>query len=106
MSTPSTDKAAIRQIIRALIAAGHTLAFVYDGEEDVPVTNETEAIDAIMAVDQAHLHVHLPLQPLREQERGYVFFVLGNEPYEVACDYTLNLDPVLGPLTSSWDDDA
>jgi len=97
MSTPTTDTAAMRQIIRALRASGHTLRFVYDGEDDVPVANETEALEAINAVDQAYLHVTLP----DGETTGYVFFVLGNDPEEVACDWTVNL-PDVDRVTESW----
>lgn len=98
MTAPSSDTAAIRQIIRALKAADHTLLAVDDGEETIKVSAEQEALDAITAVDCAFLHVTLP-----DADRGYVFFVLGNDPEEVAADYTINLEPVLDPLTRSWE---
>lgn len=97
MTAPSSDKAAIRQTIRALKAAGWTLDRVYGGEdEDQPVTTETEAIDAVTAVDDAHLHVK------RGAETGWVRFVMGNDPDEVICDRTLTLSDVLDPLTDGW----
>ena len=98
MSAPESDRAGIRQTIRALRAAGYTLLEVFDGEETVPVKTETEAIDAIMAVDDATLFV-------RTTEGDYnpwVRFVMGNDPEEVVCDYLVSLEPVLGPLTESW----
>lgn len=97
MSAPSSDQAAIRQIIRALKASDHKLDEVYDGEEEIAVSTETEALDAIMAVDEAWLYVTLP-----DGARGWMFFVLGNEPDEVMNDYTVNLSPVLDPLTEGW----
>lgn len=99
MSAPSSDRAGIRQVIRALRAAGWVLVEVYDGEDDVPVSNETEAVDAVMAVDDAYLHVAegTPTGP-----RGWVRFVLGNDPEEVVCDHTINLGSVLDPLTEGW----
>jgi len=99
MSTPSSDTAAIRQIIRALRAKGYVLIAVWDGEERVPVTTETEAIEAITAVDDATLTVAegTPTGP-----KGWVLFVMGNDPEEVAADYTINLSHVLDPLTESW----
>lgn len=100
MSAPSSDQAAIRQIIRALRAAGYTLDSVNDGEEDVPVKTETEAIEAIMAVDCATLYVDHPTK-----RSSHVFFVLGNDPEEVACDYGVSLSDVIDPLTESWWED-
>lgn len=98
MSAPSSDTAAIRQIIRALRAADYPLDSVWDGEESVEVSTEAEAIEAITAVDQAHLYVKTPNRGIL----GWVFFVLGNDPEEVAADWTVNLSPVLDPLTESW----
>jgi len=95
MSAPTSDEAGIRQVIRALKADGWELDFVFDGEEEIPVTGEREAIDAITAVDDAYLNVK------RTSETGWVYFVLGNEPYEVVCNHTTNLKTV-STLTSSW----
>lgn len=97
MSAPSSDRAAIRQIIRALLAADHTLVEVNDGEEQFTVKNEREAIEGIMAVDVATLWVRKP-----DGEVSFILFVLGNDPEEVAADYGVSLSPVLDPLTESW----
>ena len=98
MSTPSSDKAAATAIIRGVIHEGWRLDRVYDGEEDIDVTTVTEALDAIFAVDMAHLHLHHP----KTDERGWIYFVLGNEPEEVACDHTVNLSPAIDPITDKW----
>lgn len=98
MTAPSSDSAAIRQTIRALKAAGYTLDSVWDGvEESTPVKNETEALEVIMGLDQAHLYV-----VQYGSHTGWVFFVLGNEPDEVINDYTLSLEAVIDPLIRSW----
>jgi hypothetical protein len=103
MSTPSSDRSAIRQIIRALTDADWTLDRIDNGEEVIDLTDpnidepETEAVEQITAVDSAHLFV----AGLGGAE-GYVWFVLGNEPFEVAADCTVNLEPALNPLTDSW----
>lgn len=102
MSAPSSDKAAIRQTIRALVEAGWHPLEVYDGEEVVPATTESEAIDAIMAVDDATLVVTEGLTaPI---QKGWIRFVMGNEPFEVICDHTINLSGVIDPLTNTWED--
>lgn len=97
MPAPKTDESGIRQTIRALKKAGYTLAYVYDGEDDVSVSTEQEAIEAIMAVDDAHLHVDSA-----EHVAGWVRFVMGNEPFEVICNHTVDLEPVLDPLMRGW----
>jgi len=98
MSVPGTDKAAVRQVIRALVAGGWTLDMVYDGEEEIPTTTESQVMDAVFAVDMAHLHVH------KNDLHGWVWFVLGNDPDEVVADYTINLEKVMGPLWEHWND--
>lgn len=98
MAAPSSDSAAIRQTIRALKGAGYTLLEVFDGEDTVEVKTETEALDAITAVDDATLFVRTP-----EGDRNpWVRFVLGNDPEEVVCDYVVSLSSVIDPLTESW----
>lgn len=98
MAAPSSDSAAIRQTIRALKGAGYALLEVFDGEDTVKVKTETEALDAITAVDDATLFVRTP-----EGDRNpWVRFVLGNDPEEVVCDYVVSLSPVIDPLTESW----
>lgn len=96
MSAPSSDKAGIRQTVRALKEAGWELDYVDDREEITPVSTETTAIEAVTAVDEAFLHV------TRGDDTGYVFFVMGNDPEEVICDHTVNLSVVLDPLTEGW----
>lgn len=97
MTAPKTDTAAIRQTIRALRAADYVLDYVHDGEEEVKVSNEDEAIEAITAVDNAHLFVtHATERP------SHVWFVLGNDPEEVVCDYGVSLSHVIDPLTEGW----
>jgi hypothetical protein len=101
---PTTDRGAMQQIIRALLAEGWKLHSVYDGEEDIPVTGEKEAIDVVESMDMAHVHF-VKGDPALDSSllvRGWIFFVLGNEPDEVACDYTTNLDPTVENLTRSW----
>jgi hypothetical protein len=107
MSAPTTDRAAISQIIDALTGAGWVLDTVYDGEDNDPVLNKSEALALIMDLDEAVLHVKKRLGREVEQGaliHGWVRFVLGNEPFEVAADYTVNLEDALGPLFDRWED--
>ena len=88
MPTPTTDAGGIRQTIRALVADGWTLAFAGMRDELEPVWNETEAMAIITDLDDAFLVV------TKGEDSGWVRFVMGNEPYEVVCDYTINLECV------------
>lgn len=102
MAAPTTDRGGIEQVIRALRAAGWELDYVDDREEETLVTTEPEAIAAIMAVDEAFLHLKKREANGVVYETGYLFFVLGNDPEEVVCDYTTNLDPTVDELTRTW----
>lgn len=99
MPAPKNDTVAIKQTIQALLKAGYKLSKVYDGEEDIPVTTETEATEAITAVDDATLWIGEGVGFL---SAGWIRFVMGNDPDEVICDYTTNLDPVITPLMNEW----
>ncbi len=95
MSTPTTDRGGIQQTIRALVADGWALTYVFDGEERTAVANETAAIEAITAVDESRLYVR------RDGYKGWVHFVLGNSPEEIVADFTTNLTCV-DVLTEGW----
>ena len=100
MSAPSSDRAAIRQVIRALREANHTITGGHDGEDyfDVaPTEDEDSIIENLMACDSSNLFVTLP-----DGSTSNVFFVLGNDPEEVVCDHGVSLSPVLDPLTRGW----
>lgn len=99
MSNPSTDRAAIGHIIDGLTNDGWTLQMVDDGGEEIPVSTKAEALTAITDVDSAHLFV---VRGDDGDDTGWVWFVLGNEPFEVACDYTTNLTAI-DTVTSRWE---
>jgi hypothetical protein len=95
---PKDDREAAGLVIDGLLAAGCTLRFVYDTEEEIETATKDEALDAIFAVDAAHLNVTLP----DGERKGWVWFVLGNDPIEVVCDHTVNLSEFIDPITGPW----
>lgn len=100
MTAPKTDESGIRLTIRALVAAGYKLDSVNNGGEDnEPVSTEKEAIEEATASDHAFLFV-----TDADGEESWVMFVLGNEPFEVICNHSGDLDHVLTPLTDGWDE--
>ena len=94
MSVPTTDSAGIRRVIRALVADGWKLEAV----EDERVNSETVAVAEVLAYDDAYLHVS------KGDETGWVRFVMGNSPEEVAADYTVNLTAVEAETETWWED--
>lgn len=94
--TPSSDRAGIRRTVNALTLDGWTMAFVTTpGEDREPVASPKAALDEIMNLDDAFLIVE------RDGEQGWVRFVMGNDPVEVVCDYTVNLT-VVDDMLDTW----
>jgi hypothetical protein len=103
MALPKTDRAGVQQAVAALIADGWKMKHVNDGGDTVLVNSGVRAIHAIMAADTAILTVTRGTgAPYSE---GKVWFVLGNDPDEVVCDYTTNLT-VLDTLINKWNNES
>lgn len=101
MGAPSSDKAAIRQVIRALRKAGYTITGGHDGEDffevAADVSEDTLIDDYLTVCDDSTLHTWKD-----GEGNSHVYFVLGNDPEEVVCDHGVSLSPVLDPLTEGW----
>lgn len=94
---PSNDREAVTLILEGLVNAGHTIEYVNDGEDLYYTEDVAEAVQHVMDVDMAHVFLDLP-----DGGSGWVWFVLGNDPEEVAADYTVNLDPDLSSIVDPW----
>lgn len=101
MGAPSSDRAAIRQVIRALRKAGYTITGGHDGEDffevAADVSEDTLIDDYLTVCDDSTLHTWKD-----GEGNSHVYFVLGNDPEEVVCDHGVSLSPVLDPLTEGW----
>lgn len=94
---PSNDREAITLILEGLQADGWVLTRVNDSEESYRLGNNiTRAVGHVTDVDFAHVFME------RGEETGWVWFVLGNDPEEVAADYSTNLDPTLSNIVDPW----
>ena len=106
MPAPESDKAGVRQTIRALRKADHYVYAVTDGAGELfrfaPDASEDDIIAEVMSCDDGTLGVALPGADPAEGPNSFVYFVYGNDPEEVVCDYGVSLEPVLGPLTEGW----
>lgn len=104
MAMPKSDESAVRQVLRALKAGNFKIDFIENGEEEVYVHSEKEAMEAIFAVDECYVFLSkeswLPLSALKPTQ--WVRFVLGNDPDEVVCDYTVGLEHIIDPLFKKW----
>ena len=98
---PQNDREAISLIIDGLIERGCKPTVSRDGEgEDLYYTDKESALDWLTSCDESVLFVDLPEGAGRKS--SHIYFVLGNEPIEVACDYGVSLDPYLSPIVNPW----
>lgn len=92
------EKRIAKQCIFDLLAAGYCIT-VHDGEADCLVhSRDAKAILAAMrSTDDDVLKVYAPRpdNPDEMQSMGWVYFVYGNDGWDVINDYTTNLESVL-----------
>ena len=94
---PSNDQEAIFLILDGLREQGVTTYAVNDGEEVIEVASVSDAVEAITAVDMATAYVTRP-----DGGDSFIWFVLGNDPEEVAADYGVSLEKYLDPIVRPW----
>lgn len=98
MSAPKNDRAGVKKTFKALTEAGYTIT-AQDGEGDqIEAKTAKEAADHVMTCDDGYFVVKQD----GGERVGFVWFVFGNDPEEVVCDYSTSLSHVLDPLTRSW----
>jgi len=101
MTAPTTDRGGINQTVHTLHDAGWMPLWVdyNDGDEPEQYPADVTAhkvVEDVMAVDDAFLVVE------KGEERGWVRFVMGNDPDEVVCDYTVKLEDALSAMFDRW----
>lgn len=95
---PSNDREAISLIIDGLIERGVQPIGSRDGEgETLLYADKKSALDWLTSCDDSALDVRLPDGTLT-----WVYFVLGNDPEEVACDMGVSLSPFIDPIIEPW----
>jgi len=107
---PSNDREAMTLILQGLVKTGHVVTSVqqdvHDKTDQIPCTDPETAANLVAECDEGLVYLNLPGSDTptdgSEGWDGYIWFVLGNEPEEVACDYTTNLDPDLDSIVSPW----
>lgn len=95
--------------IAALVAAGYHLRVNYDGEQfaqDEPTQDQNALIDSMMACDAEILQTYKPRDDssaLKWYRTGMVFFVYGNDGYDVINDYSVSLGDALTDVNDLCD---
>jgi len=84
-----------RSIARRLILDGLSMGYtigVHNGEELVlnRSAKSKDILAAMFSVDEEKLYFYKDGWPC-----GWVFLVYGNDGWDVICDYTVNLEPIM-----------
>jgi hypothetical protein len=81
--------------INQALAAGFTISIDNGGDEDEetkPSNNQDEILAGMFQTDEEHLYVWNPTNGKRV---GWVFFVYGNDGWDVISDYSVNMEPLM-----------
>jgi hypothetical protein len=97
----SIERQVIKRLVQSALAAGYAIS-VNDGEEitERRCTDVGRIMAAVMTTDEDYLHIHAAGQTHRF---GWVRLIYGNDGWDVICDYTTNLEPLMAPVTAVAD---
>jgi len=82
-----------RQIVEDAIKAGYSLNVNNGGDTNElpePVIEAQTVLDAMFKTDEEHLLLYKD-----GARKGWVFFVYGNDGWDIVNDYTTNLEPIM-----------
>lgn len=85
------ERAIVTRVVKDALKAGYRLS-VDDGGDELALTDSTSqkaVLDALMNTDDDRLIFD------REDHRGVVWFVYGNDGWDVIADYSQRLEDVL-----------
>lgn len=96
----AVEKRIAKKTIEVMVDAGYYV-WVHDGDAVAcDITQDKKlALDAMMSVDEEHLHVCKLSDPAASATNkqytriGSVFFVYGNDGWDVVNDYSIRLEP-------------
>lgn len=89
------ERQIVRRVVKDLVSAGFLLNIDNGGdgyELPKPINDVTAMLRAMFATDEERLYVFRPGSPT---PFGWVYFVYGNDGWDVLCDNTMNLEPQL-----------
>ena len=95
------EKVVVKKVVRAALAAGYELCV--DNREEEIVTDCTDyqtIVDALYTTDEEYLYIKEKGNPIAI---GYIWFVYGNDGYDVIADNSVNLEELLRPITAFTD---
>jgi hypothetical protein len=89
------EKRIARVIVRDAIKAGYFLNVNNGGDENellMPVGYPEMVLEKMFQTDEEHLLIY---NPTNGKQIGWVFFVYGNDGWDVVNDYTTNLESIM-----------
>lgn len=81
------------RVVHHFIKAAHKAGYTMSSDEHKKSMTERELIDAIFDLDECYLSVWK-----NDTRVGFVELVMGNDGYDVICDYSINLNSLMGPI--------
>ena len=109
----AVEREIAEQVIKDALAAGYVVGVYDGGEETVKGTNVDVLSAALMTTDEDWLTIYpagdeSPLgggfeRGSQTTRIGWVRLVYGNDGWDVVCDYTTNLEPIMGNATALAD---
>ena len=90
------ERSIARAFIRSPIAAGYTINVDNGGDEyelPTPTNSLRTVMKTMFATDDERLYLFKNGQP---DPFGWVYFTYGESGWDVICDYTINLEPLMG----------
>ncbi len=87
------ERKIVSAVIKSALLAGYEIGIDNGGDEyECKSTDYGTLMKAIMATDDEHLYFHAGPNIV-----GWVYFVYGNDGWDVLSDYTTNLEEMLKP---------
>ncbi len=83
-------------VVKQLLAQGFSLSIDNGGDELElqRCTDQAQILQHLFLTDEEHLLVHRGIE-----RTGFVYFVYGNDGWDVICDYSVDLEPWIGEGT-------
>lgn len=105
---PSNDTEAITLILQGLADKGWRCYMVQDDTwnsdpaDNVMISTIEQAVEVCTGVDEAFAYFLHGDDVADDGPSAWIHFVLGNDPEEVASNYTTNMDPDLDNIVKPW----
>ena len=105
MTTPKSDHAAIWKFISALKKGGWKAIKITEPEFVVVGCDSPKGIADLIANNYDEAVLHFSNEKIQNGRMQWAYFVLGNSPEEVVCDYSEGIKEfadIANQITESW----